>query len=127
MNTNGHELIEKDLSYQIIGAAMEVHNTLGAGFLEKVYENALAIALRQRGLHCQQQAPINVYYQGEVVGEYCADTLVEEAVILELKVVDSLSDIHRAQAINYLKATGLRLAILLNFAKPRLERERIVL
>ncbi|MBV9469274.1 MAG: GxxExxY protein [Abitibacteriaceae bacterium] len=127
MDTNAHEIIYKDLAYKVIGAAMDVHNALGCGFLEKVYENALMVALQQRGLNCEQQKPIKVYYQGIVVGDYCADILVENAVILELKVVDALSDIHRAQALNYLKATGFKLAILLNFAKPKLERERIVL
>ena len=120
------KIIHKELSYEIMGAAFEVHNTLGAGFLEKVYENALMIALRKRGIKCQQQAPIKVTYEGEVVGEYFADILVNDSVILELKTVEALTNVHRAQAINYLKATGFRLAILINFAKPKLEYERIV-
>ena len=120
------EIIHKELAYEIMGAAFDVHNTLGAGFLEKVYENALMIALRKRGLKCRQQAPIQVTYEGEVVGEYFADILVNDSVILELKAVESLTNIHRAQAINYLKATGYRLVILINFAKPKLDYERIV-
>ena len=120
------KIIHKELSYEIMGAAFEVHNALGAGFLEKVYENALMIALRKRGMKCQQQAPIQVTYEGEVVGEYFADILVNDSVILELKTVEALTNVHRAQAINYLKATGFRLAILINFAKPKLEYERIV-
>jgi len=120
------KIIHKELAYEIMGAAFEVHNTLGAGSFGKVYENALMIALRKRGMKCQQQAPIQVTYEGEVVGEYFADILVNDSVILELKTVDAIADIHRAQAINYLKATGLRLAIIINFAKPKLEYERIV-
>jgi len=106
---------------------MEVHNALGSGFLEKVYENALIIALRKRELRCQQQAPIKVYYEGQVVGDYSADILVDDVVIIELKTVSALSDIHRAQAINYLRATGLHLVLLINFGEPKLEWERIVL
>ena len=106
---------------------MEVHNALGSGFLEKVYENALVIALGKRGLRCQQQAPIKVHYEGQVVGDYLADILVEDSVIIELKVAEALNDIHRAQAINYLRETGLNLVLLINFAKPKLEWERIVL
>jgi GxxExxY protein len=117
----------KELSYEIVGAAMEVHNELGVGFLEKVYENALAIALRERGIECRQQAPLKVRFHNTVVGDYFADILVEEKIILELKVAESIADIHRAQAINYLRATGLKLAIIFNFAKPRLESKRIVL
>ena len=124
MNTN---ILHKDLAYEIVGAAMDVHNALGPGFLEKVYENALVIALRKRGLGCQQQAPIEVRYEEQVVGLYFADILVEDVVIIELKAVHTLSDIHRAQAINYLRATGLHLVLLINFGKPKLEWERIVL
>ena len=120
------KIIHKELAYEIIGAAFKVHNTLGAGFLEKVYENALMIALRKKGMKCQQQAPIKVAYEGEVVGEYFADILVNDSVILELKTVEALTNVHWAQAINYLKATGFRLVILINFAKPKLEYERIV-
>ena len=120
------KIIHKKLAYDIMAAAFEVHNTLGAGFLEKVYENALMIALRKRRMKCQQQAPIKVTYEGEVVGEYFADILVNDTVILELKTVQAITDVHRAQAINYLKATGLRLVIIINFAKPKLEYERIV-
>ncbi len=106
---------------------MDVHNALGSGFLEKVYENALIIALRKRGLGCQQQARIEVRYEEQVVGDYSADILVEDVVIIELKAVHALNDIHRAQAINYLRATGSHLVLLINFGKPKLEWERIVL
>jgi GxxExxY protein len=127
MNTNEHEIIYKELSYKVINASMEVHNKLGAGFLEKLYENALTIKLNKNGLKAIQQAPMKVYFEGELVGEYFADILVENKVILETKCVEKIVDIHRAQVINYLKATGLKLGIIINFAKPKLEYERIVL
>lgn len=110
-----------------MGAAFDVHNTLGAGFLEKVYENALIISLRERGIACQQQAPLKVKFHDQIVGEYYADILVEEQTILELKVAEAISDIYQAQAINYLRATELKLAIIINFGKPKIEYKRIVL
>ena len=146
MYTNGHEkIVHKELSYKIIGIVMEVHNTLGAGFLEKVYENAVIIKLNKNGIKAVQQAPLKVHFEGEIVGEYFADILVkekmesridtneheeivyEDKIILEMKCVEKITDIHRAQVINYLKATGLKLGIIINFAKPKLEYERIVL
>ncbi|MCI2425483.1 GxxExxY protein [Candidatus Acetothermia bacterium] len=128
MNTNEHEkILHKELSYKVIGAVMEVHNTLGAGFLEKVYENAVIIKLNKNGMKVVQQAPLKVHFEGEIVGEYFADILVEDEIILEMKCVEKITDIHRAQVINYLKATGLKLGIIINFARPKLEYERIVL
>ena len=103
---------------------MEVHSKLGYGFLEKVYENAMMVLLRREGIHAKQQAPITVYFDGEVVGDYYADILVEDNIILELKAIKRITDAHRAQTLNYLKATGLHLAILLNFGKERLKYER---
>ena len=105
---------------------MEVHTKLGYGFLEKVYENAMIVLLRREGIHATQQAPITVYFYGEVVGDYYADILVEDRIILELKATEKITDVHRAQTLNYLKATGLRLAILLNFGKESLQYERFV-
>ena len=99
----------------------------GAGFLEKVYENALAHELTKVGLSVQQQAPLQVYYDGQVVGDYFADLFVEGSVLIELKAVKNLDGIHKAQCINYLKATGLRICLLLNFGTPRLEIKRIIL
>jgi len=99
----------------IIGCAYRVHNTLGEGFLEKVYENALAIELRRHGLDVVQQAPIQVRYAGQVVGDYYADLWVEGRVILELKAVQELSPVHEVQLVNYLKATGVDIGLLLNF------------
>ena len=120
-------IIHKDLSYKVIELALEVHNELGCGFLEKVYENALMILLDKEGVPAKQQAPANVYFQGKAVGQYFADILVDDKVILELKTVDAISDVHKAQVLNYLRATGLKLGLILNFAKPRLEYKRLVL
>ena len=127
MVTNEKEIIHKDLAYQVIGLAMDVHSGLGYGFLEKVYENALMVLLRREGINAKQQSPINVFFEGQNVGDYFADILVEDKIILELKSVEKIIDIHKAQALNYLKATGLRLAIVLNFGKERLQYERLVL
>ncbi|HXG64183.1 MAG TPA: GxxExxY protein [Blastocatellia bacterium] len=131
--TNEHErnrdesrVLYKDLSFKVIGLAMDVHRKLGHGFLEKVYENAMMVLFRKAGIRAIQQAPIKVYFEGEVVGSYIADILVEEKVILELKALDKLTGAHRAQTLNYLKATGLRLAIIINFGGKRLEYERVV-
>jgi len=99
-------------------------NTLGVGFLEKVYENALAHELRKAGLRVAQQQGITVRYD-IVVGEYTADTLAGNAVIVEMKAVKALDSIHTAQCINYLKASGIRLSLLLNFGKPRIEIHRL--
>jgi len=114
------------LTEHIIGCAFAVSNGLGCGFLEKVYENALAHELRKAGLSVRQQWPIQVCYDGQVVGDYAADLLVEDCVLLELKAVKELDDVHLAQCLNYLKATGLRLCLLLNFGKPKVEVKRIV-
>ena len=120
------KFVHGDLAFKVVGIAMEVHRELGYGFLEKVYENALMIALRLAGIKAEQQVPIKVYFKGEIVGEYVADILIEEKIILELKAQDRINDVHRAQTLNYLKATGMRLALILNFAKESLQRERLV-
>ena len=99
---------------------------MGSGFLEKVYENALTLELRKNGLKVKQQHSIKVRYDGAVVGEFAADLLVEEQVIIELKAAKALDDIHRAQCLNYLKATGLSVCLLVNFGKPKAEIRRIV-
>jgi GxxExxY protein len=122
-----NNILYKDLSYQIIGLAMEVHRKLGYGFLEKVYENSLMILLKREGIRSEQQYPIKVYFEGEVVGNYVADILIEDKIVIELKCVEKISNIHKAQALNYLKATQMRLAIILNFAKDKLQYERLVL
>jgi len=130
----GNEILYKDLSYKIVGLAMRVHSKLGYGFLEKVYKNALMVLFRREGIEAKQQAPITVYFEKEVVGNYYADILVEDRVILEIKParhpaggsVEKIIDAHIAQTLNYLKATRLRLAIILNFSKEELEYKRIV-
>ncbi len=124
MNTD--TLPENRLTETIIGCAIVVSNALGVGFLEKVYENALAHELRKAGLFVEQQFPISVRYDGVVVGSYAADLMVEKTVLVELKAITALDSVHRAQCINYLKGSGLRLCLLLNFGSPRLEIKRVV-
>ena len=116
-----------DLSNKIIGCAFTVSNTLGAGFLEKVYENAFAIELRNVNLHVEQQFPLKVLYHGIVVGDYFVDLLVENEILIEIKTINAITEVHQAQCINYLKATGYRLCLLINFARPEIEIKRIVL
>lgn len=122
-----NKILYKELSYKIIGLAMKVHTILGPGFLEKVYENALIVLFGKEGIKAVQQAPIKVKFENKIVGNYYADILIENKIILELKTVEKITDIHRAQALNYLKATGLKLAIILNFGAKSLEYERLVL
>ena len=124
MHADGDRLNE--LSGRVIGCAFTVLNTLGAGFLEKVYENALTHELRSVGLKVARQTGVRVLYHDTVVGEYFADLLVEDALMVELKAIKALDDAHRMQCANYLKATGLHLCLLLNFGKPRLEIKRVV-
>ena len=111
---------------KIIGCAFKVANGLGVGFLEKVYENALAYELNRASLTVEQQKPLRVLYDGVVVGDYVADLLVEGEVLVELKVVRELDDVHLAQCINYLRATNLRICLLLNFSKSKLDIRRVV-
>ena len=129
MNADGRRLDRNEMSQlteRVIRCAFAVSNSLGCGFLEKVYENALAHELRKAGLQVRQQHGITVYYDGVAVGEYTADLLVEGVLLLELKAVKDLDEIHLAQCLNYLKATNLRLCLLMNFAKPKVEVRRIV-
>lgn len=114
------------LTERIIGAAYDVANELGAGFLEKVYENALAHELRKNELEALQQTPIDVFYDGIVVGAYVGDLIVNGQVLVELKAAKSIDDIHMAQCLNYLKATGLKICLLINFGAPRIQIKRIV-
>jgi GxxExxY protein len=116
-----------EISREVLGAAFRVSNVLGCGFLEKVYENALAIEIRRRGLSAVQQIEFNVQYQGAAVGSYYADLVVADQLIVETKTVRAFDAIHEAQCINYLKASGLRVCLLLNFARPRLQYRRILL
>ena len=114
-----------DLSGRVIGCAFTVLNTLGAGFLEKVYENALALEVRATGLSVVQQNGAKVHYRDVLVGEYFVDLMVQDVLLVELKTVNALTDVHRMQCTNYLKAIGLRLCLLLNFGKSRLEIKRV--
>jgi GxxExxY protein len=114
------------LTEQVLGAVFEVSNTLGAGFLEKVYERALLRELALRGLRTAAQASFAVEYKGLPVGEYFADILVEDALVVELKCVERLANEHTAQCLNYLRASGRTVCLLVNFQKPKVEWKRIV-
>ncbi len=114
------------ITESIIGCAYIVSNTLGHGFLEKVYENALSHELRKNGWCVKQQYPIGVKYEGIIVGDYVADMLINDKIVLEIKAVAKLEDVHLAQCMNYLKATGHQLCLLINFGKPRVELRRVI-
>ena len=124
MDTDAHE---SDLTEAVIGSAFEVANVLGAGFVEKVYERALLRELALRGVNAKPQVSFPVGYQGHYVGEYVADLVAEEKLIVELKCVERLANEHLAQCINYLKASGLCVALLINFQRPKVEWKRILL
>jgi GxxExxY protein len=125
MNTDDRENLNQ-LTSKVIGAAQRVSSALGCGFLEKVYENALVIELRSEGVEVVQQSGIAVRYKHEIVGEYFADLLVEGRIIVELKAVRALDNIHEAQCINYLRASGLPICLLMNFSRPRLDVRRMI-
>ena len=117
----------EEITERIVQGFFAVYNALGYGFLERVYENALAIELRERGLKVQQQAPISVAYKGRQIGEYYADMLVEECVIVELKAAEALRDENFAQLVNYLRATNLEVGMLINFGpKPEVRRKLFI-
>jgi GxxExxY protein len=126
MNTDERRWELNQLTEKIIGCAFTVGNALGCGFLEKVYENALAHELRKSGFSIIQQYPINVYYDGIVVGEYIADLLVQQCVIVELKAIKNITEKDHAQCLNYIKATKLNICLLINFGNPKIEIKRIV-
>jgi GxxExxY protein len=115
-----------DLTGRVIGAAFEVSNTLGIGFLEKVYERALLRELALRGIRAEGQVALSVSYKGENVGLYVVDVMVEGELMVELKCVERLGDEHVAQCLNYLKASGHRLCLLLNFQRPQVEYKRVI-
>jgi GxxExxY protein len=119
------EFIHQELSSEIIKCFYKVYNTLGFGFLEKVYENALRLELIKNGLRVEKQMPITVYYEDHVVGEYFADLVVEKKIILELKAAEDLCEEHELQLINYLKATDYEIGLLLNFGKKPEVRRKI--
>ena len=118
-------LLHKEITSAIISAFYTVYNTLGYGFLEKVYENALMFELEKRGLKVQKQFPIEVYYEGKIVGKYFADLLVADTVIVELKAAEQLIAAHETQLINYLKATEIEVGLLLNFGKEAKYKRRV--
>lgn len=122
-----HELLFKDEVYQIVGCAMEVLNTLGHGFLEKPYENALVVEFGLKAIPTTQQQRFNILYKGIKVGDYIPDLIAFDKVVVETKTIDRITDIERGQVINYLKITGFRVGVILNFKNTKLEWERIVL
>ncbi|MFA5795110.1 MAG: GxxExxY protein [Candidatus Brocadiia bacterium] len=115
-----------ELSKKIIGAGIEVHKKLGPGFLESIYQAALPIELAKRGLPVVEQKEIKIYYDGKEIGVHRLDLIVDNQVIVELKAVKEFDESHTAQLLSYLKATGLKIGLLLNFAKPVLDIKRIV-
>ena len=118
-------LLHNEISEKILKAFYNVYNSLGYGFLEKVYENAMMIELRKLGMNVQRKVPIKVFYEKQLVGEYFADIIVEGKVIVELKAAESLCEAHEFQLINYLKATELEIGLLLNFGKKPQFRRKI--
>ena len=114
-----------DITEKILEAAFEVSKELGSGFLESVYKNAMVIALRAKGLKVETERPISVVFRGQKVGQFYADLFVEGKVIVELKAVSALAPEHSAQTINYLKATGIEVGLLINFGRPKIEYKRL--
>jgi GxxExxY protein len=122
---NKDNYIHSELTEKIIGEVYYVYNNLGPGFLEKVYENAMLIRLKKIGLDVEQQRPINVFFEGELIGQFFADLFVENKVIIELKACEKIIDIFEVQLVSYLKATGIQVGLLINFG-PKLEIKRRV-
>ena len=125
MNADERRYINS-LTEQVLSAAFEVSNTLGVGFLEKVYQRALWRELGRRGIKSRMEAGLTVFYKGEDVGNYVADLLVEDILILELKCADSLAPEHTAQCLNYLRASNRNVCLLMNFQRPTMEWKRVV-
>lgn len=120
-------LVHEDLSKRIIGCCLEVHKTLGPGFLEKIYEEALCLELEKTGLGYERQKPVCILYAGKAIGEHRLDLIIEKLVVVELKATAGIEDIHLATARSYLKATSLQLALVINFARPTFDIKRVVL
>ncbi len=127
MDTNKHKFLLKKEMFQVVGCAMEVLNTLGHGLLEKPYENALVVEFRLNGIPFQQQPRFDVIYKSVRVGEYVPDLIVFDQIVVETKTIDRIADSERGQILNYLKITQLRVGLILNFKRPTLEWERLVL
>lgn len=122
---NDKTLLYADLTHTILEACFEVSNELGCGYLESVYQNALSIALEEKGLNHKKEMPLDVRFRGQVVGQFYADIVVEEKVIIELKAVKTLAQEHFAQTLNYLHGTGMEVGLLVNFGQPTLEYRRL--
>jgi len=120
------EIVLEELSYKVMSAVFEVHNVLGSGFLEKVYEGALVKEFGFRNIAVETQKEINVSYKNEIVGCYFADIVVDGQIIIELKAVSALLPLHEAQLLNYLKATGIKVGLLVNMGSKRVEYKRMV-
>ena len=127
MNTDGHGLVGEDQTREIIGCAMEVMNVLGHGFLEKVYENAMCVEMRLRGITYRQQPHYDVLYKNELVGEYVPDLIVSDSVVVDAKTIDNITDHEIGQVLNYLKIAGFRVGLILNFKHAKLQWKRVVL
>jgi len=126
MTQKNTEFLYKEITEQIIGAAFEVYKVLGYGFLEKVYHKALVVELKLRRLPIEEEYAIKVIYENEIVGEYYADIFVERKVIVEIKVDDKYNSQHEAQLLNYLKATGIKIGLVINFGKSKCEFKRLI-
>ncbi len=118
-------MLHEKLTSKILEACFEVSNELGSGFLESVYENALCIALQEKGIAVESQVSLQVTFRSQMVGQFCADLIVENIVLLELKAAKSLLPQHQAQVINYLNATGMEVGLLVNFGTARIEFKRL--
>lgn len=130
MDTNGHEsnqLLHKELVYSIVGCAIEVLNEVGHGLHEKPYENALVVEFKLRNIVFEQQRRFDVRYKNVSVGEFVPDLIAGGAVVVDTKVIDRITDVERGQMLNYLRITRLRVGLIINFKRPKLEWERIVL
>lgn len=126
MNTDRHRLIQEEQTRQIIGCAMEVLNTLGHGLLEKPYENSIVVELGLQSIPCQQQPRFDVVYKNIKVGEYVPDLIVFDNIVLDTKVIDRITNHELGQMLNYLKITGFKVGLILNFKHARLEWKRVV-
>jgi GxxExxY protein len=120
------ELLHKDITEKVIGAAFEVHQVLGYGFLEKVYQRAMQVELQRQGIKAELERPIKVHYKGVIVGDYVADMLVGDVVVVELKVAKEYNSEDEAQLLNELKATGTKVGLLINFGRAKVQFKRLV-
>lgn len=129
MNTDAHRYDgpHAQLTFAIIGSAMEVHNTLGAGLNEKPYENALVVEFGLRGIAVDQQRKFRITYKDVPVGDYIPDLIAGDAVVIDAKVIERITDVECGQMLNYLRITGLKVGLIINFKRPKLEWERIIL